>query len=219
MPKHSLAQRSLPLEKPLGRATPHPLSIAKLRREAAECTRCPLYANATQTVFGAGPAAARVVMVGEQPGNDEDRSGAPFVGPAGRVLDGLLEEAEIDRALVYVTNAVKHFKWVPRGKRRIHSKPTHGEVDACRFWLDQEMTAVRPRVIVALGATAAYAMMGPNFRLTPNLGKALASPWSQYWIGTYHPSMLLRSQEPQARARLRALVLGHLRHAWELASA
>jgi uracil-DNA glycosylase family protein len=191
--------------------------LPQLRRDAAGCTACPLHARATQTVFGAGPSHAKIAFVGEQPGDEEDLSGLPFVGPAGRLLDSILDEAGLDRALIYITNAVKHFKWVPRGKRRMHSKPNHGEIEACKPWLEAEMTAVRPRVIVSLGATAGYAMRGPSFRLTANLGEVLSSPWAKYWLATYHPSALLRLRDHDERVAARKLVVAHLMRARDLA--
>lgn len=143
--------------------------LAELRREAAGCRACPLWEHATQTVFGEGAAAAEVMFVGEQPGDQEDTLGRPFVGPAGRLLDEALSEAGIDRDAAYITNAVKHFKWTERGKRRIHAKPNASEVAACRPWLDAELAAVQPRVVVCLGATAAQALVGRDFRVTKNL--------------------------------------------------
>src|SRR4051794_32016161 len=148
-------------------------SLASVERSAAGCRRCDLWRNATQTVFGEGPPQSEVVLIGEQPGDHEDRVGRPFVGPAGAVLDDALLAAGIDRGGVYVTNAVKHFKWKGRGKRRIHDKPTRGEVAACRPWLDAELAAIRPRVVVVLGATAAQALLGASFRVTRSRGKVL----------------------------------------------
>ena len=171
-------------------------------REAAEgCRGCDLYRNATQTVFGEGTTRAEVMLVGEQPGDREDLEGRPFVGPAGKLLDGALEDAGIDRAKVYVTNAVKHFKWTPapRGKRRIHKKPGAEEIRACRPWLDGEIGMVKPRVIVALGATAAQALMGRDFRLTQHRGELLESDVGPLVAATVHPSSILRAPDDRAR--------------------
>jgi DNA polymerase len=165
---------------------------AALREEAAGCTRCPLYKPATQTVFGEGPVDAAMMFVGEQPGDQEDLAGRPFVGPAGQVFDRALAAAEIDRARVYVTNAVKHFKYEQRGKRRIHSKPGTGEIDACRWWIEQEQMLVRPRMTVALGATAARSLFGRTMTIGRERGRALQLPdGGAAWI-TVHPSYLLR---------------------------
>ena len=175
-------------------------AIAVLRVEAATCTRCPLYAPATQTVFGIGPATARLMFVGEQPGDQEDLAGRPFVGPAGQVFDRALAQAGIDRASTYVTNAVKHFKFEPRGKRRIHSKPGAGEIEACRWWIDRERAAIKPAVTVALGATAARSLMGKVVTISKERGRAIALPdGSEVWI-TVHPSFLLRIEDRDAAA-------------------
>jgi uracil-DNA glycosylase family protein len=178
-------------------------SLGALRKAAASCTRCPLYRNATQTVFGAGPARARVMLVGEQPGNDEDLSGKPFVGPAGRELDRGLARAGIDRDTVYVTNAVKHFKWQPRGKKRIHQKPTAREVAACRVWLDAEIDALKPTAIVCLGATAAQTLLGRSVRVTKVRGERIDSPLAPVVMATVHPSAILRARTDADRARER----------------
>ncbi len=178
---------------------PARLSLPALREAAAGCRGCDLYENATQTVFGEGTASAEIVMVGEQPGDREDVEGAPFVGPAGRVLDRALEEAGIDRKKVYVTNAVKHFKWTPRGKRRIHKRPSAEEVRACRPWLDAELDVVQPRIVVALGATAAQALLGRQFRLTEHRGEFVESPLAPLVTATVHPSSILRAPDDAAR--------------------
>ena len=175
--------------------------LTSLREAAKHCEGCPLFANATQTIFGAGPARADVVMVGEQPGDVEDRRGKPFVGPAGRLLDQLLAEAGIDRRRVYVTNAVKHFKWVPRGTRRIHSKPNSLEIAACFPWLEAEIAAVRPKIVVALGATAAQALFGKPFRVTRDRGRLVPSRWAPHALATVHPSSLLRAPDEETRRR------------------
>jgi len=166
--------------------------LKRLRERAAGCRDCPLWANATQTVFGEGSPRARLMLVGEQPGDVEDRQGHPFVGPAGRILDQALIEAGIDRKQVYVTNAVKHFKWEPRGKRRMHKTPAQREIEACHQWLEREIQALRPRLIVALGATAAKALLGPQFRITRSRGKLQARDGLPDVLATYHPSFLLR---------------------------
>jgi uracil-DNA glycosylase len=174
---------------------PHP-TLAKLRAAAARCRGCDLWVNATQTVFGEGPPSAEVILVGEQPGDQEDRQGHPFVGPAGRLLDAALEQAGIDRKRVYLTNAVKHFKFVPieRG-RRLHKKPNAAEVRACHPWLEEEIRVLRPRVIVALGATAAQALLGKQFRVTQQRGKPVASELAEAIVATVHPSAVLRAPD------------------------
>ena len=166
--------------------------------DAAGCTRCDLYERATQTVFGEGPVRAGLFLIGEQPGDQEDQQGAPLVGPAGRVLDDALDAAGVDRAGVYVTNAVKHFKWTPRGKRRIHERPNRTEVVACHHWLDEELALVDPRVVVALGATAGQALWGSSFRVGASRGKALAVG-ERLAVATIHPSALLRERDATLR--------------------
>jgi uracil-DNA glycosylase len=170
-------------------------SIKGLREDARACRDCPLWANATQTVFGAGDPHARVMLVGEQPGDEEDRKGLPFVGPAGRLLDRALEAAGVDREHLYVTNAVKHFKWQLRGKRRLHKTPAQREVDACRQWLEREIGAVKPHVIVALGATAARAVIGKDFKVSLLRGQFVDSPLAPCVFATFHPSALLRLRD------------------------
>jgi DNA polymerase len=187
-------------------------SLTQLRAEAAHCTRCPLYENATQTVFGAGPRRARVVMVGEQPGDQEDKQGKPFVGPAGHVLDRAIAAAGIERRDVYVTNAVKHFKWEPRGKRRLHAKPNAREIAACRPWLDGELAAVRPELIVCLGATAAQALLGRSFRVTKQRGQLLPFLAPTGVLATVHPSSILRAPDADARRRAFDDFVADLRH-------
>ena len=166
--------------------------IEGLRAKAARCRDCPLFANATQTVFGEGNPRARIMLVGEQPGDQEDLAGHPFVGPAGRVLDEGLRRAGIDRSITYVTNAVKHFKWEPRGKRRLHKTPAQREIEACSQWLQGEVEAIEPALIVALGATAAKALLGPTFRITRDRGKVQEREGLPDVIATFHPSYLLR---------------------------
>jgi DNA polymerase len=173
-------------------------SLRTLREAAGLCHGCDLWRNATQTVFGEGGEDAEVMFVGEQPGDQEDKDGRPFVGPAGRLLDRALEEAGIDRTLVYVTNAVKHFKWQPRGKRRIHQKPNWTEMTACRPWLEAEIEAVEPRVIVLLGATAAQTLLGRQFRVTKQRGELVESPFAEYVTATIHPSAILRAEDRDA---------------------
>lgn len=176
-------------------------AIKLLAAEAHDCRRCDLYKNATQTVFGEGPADAPLMLVGEQPGDQEDRAGRPFVGPAGKVLDRALEAADIDRSEVYVTNAVKHFKNEQRGKRRIHKKPDTSEIDACRWWLENEFEILQPRVIVALGSTAARAVMGKAMAIGANRGRLLALPNEAQALITVHPSYLLRIREEHDKRR------------------
>jgi DNA polymerase len=173
---------------------PETLSLPNLRDAVSRCHGCDLYKNATQAVFGAGPPDAEVVFVGEQPGDQEDRTGEPFVGPAGRLLDRALEEAGIDRSLAYLTNVVKHFKWQARGKRRIHQKPSWAEMTACKPWLEAELAAVQPRVLVCLGATAAQALLGRQFRVTQHRGELVDSPLAPRVVATIHPSAILRSE-------------------------
>jgi DNA polymerase len=174
-------------------------SLNELAKAAKECKACDLWKRGTQTVFGEGGPNAKVMLVGEQPGNQEDLEGKPFVGPAGKLLDVALKEAGIDRRKVYVTNAVKHFKWEPRGKRRIHKKPNAAEIAACRPWLDAEIAALQPKVIVCLGATAAQALLGRDFRVTQHRGEFLNSPLVPVMMATVHPSSILRAPDEQTR--------------------
>jgi len=185
--------------------------LTSLREAAKHCEGCPLFANASQTVFGVGPARADVVMVGEQPGDVEDRQGKPFVGPAGRLLDEMLTEAGIDRGRVYVTNAVKHFKWTPRGKRRLHGKPNSREIFACRPWLEAELDAIKPDVLVLLGATAAQSLLGPQFRITKHRGEPMETDWAAWTMATYHPSALLRSIHQPGGEQLREEFLADMK--------
>jgi uracil-DNA glycosylase len=175
-------------------------SLDELRADAADCKACDLWKTGTQTVFGEGTESAEIVFVGEQPGDKEDLAGRPFVGPAGRVLDEGLEAAGIDRSLAYVTNAVKHFKWTARGKRRIHQKPNAAEMAACRPWLEAELAAVRPKVLVALGATAAQSLLGRQFRVTKERGKPVESDLAPFVVATVHPSSILRQETDEDRA-------------------
>jgi uracil-DNA glycosylase family protein len=174
-------------------------TLETLRTAAAGCTACPLWKTGTQTVFGGGSEHAKVVLIGEQPGNDEDLAGKPFVGPAGKLLDKALEEAGIDRDEVYVTNAVKHFKWEPKGKRRIHKKPNAREIAACRPWLNAELDLLKPEVVVCLGATAAQALLGKDFRVSQQRGEFVDSPLAKHVTATVHPSSILRAPDDKTR--------------------
>jgi uracil-DNA glycosylase len=208
------AREALALERAGGGAAPFVpagASLDDLRAAASRCQGCELYRHATQVVFGRGPADARIVLVGEQPGDQEDLEGAPFVGPAGEVLDRALAEAGIDRRRVYVTNAVKHFSFVQRGKRRIHQTPRAPELAACRPWLEAELEVIRPAVLGALGATAARAIFGPDFRLLKQRGQFLATRWASKTIATLHPSAVLRGQDDAEQARLYAMLRDDLR--------
>lgn len=210
MPKRPSSQ---PTAAPL---IPDSPTYGKLREAAAGCRACPLWKTGTQTVFGEpvgrphrGP---RVMLVGEQPGDQEDRAGKPFVGPSGRLLDEALEAAGIDRSQVYVTNTVKHFKWTGQGKRRIHAKPNTGEIRACLPWLEAEIRVFRPDVIVCLGATAAQALLGKDFRVTQHRGRPLTSTdWARVVVATVHPSSVLRAPDPDAREAQREAFFEDLR--------
>jgi uracil-DNA glycosylase len=193
--------------------SPDSTSLTTLRNAAKTCTACHLFRRATQTVFGEGPKGATLMLLGEQPGDQEDLAGKPFVGPAGKILDRALEEAGIDRTKVYVTNTVKHFKWEPRGKRRIHKKPNSREIAACRPWLEAELRAVEPGLLVCLGATAAQAVFGPTFRVTRERGKVLESPLASKVVATVHPSSLLRAPDEESREREYKLFVADLRAA------
>jgi uracil-DNA glycosylase len=175
-----------------------------VHREADDCKRCDLWKRATQTVFGEGPSAARLMLVGEQPGDAEDVEGKPFVGPAGRVLERALQSAGLGEVPTYVTNAVKHFKWEPRGKRRIHVKPNTAELMACQFWLEQELETVQPTVVVALGATAARTLLGPSVRVLKDRGKWFETPLAKSVTVTVHPSSILRSVDKASRDKAMA---------------
>ena len=178
-------------------------SLKTIRDAAQGCQACDLYKRGTQTVFGEGPSRAEVMMVGEQPGDAEDLAGHPFVGPAGKLLDRALAEAGIDRGVVYVTNVVKHFKWEPRGKRRIHAKPNWTEIAACRPWLEAEIALLNPRILVCLGATAAQALLGKDFRVSRMRGELVASPLAEYVTATVHPSSILRARDQDRELQLR----------------
>lgn len=181
-------------------------ALENAREEAASCRACPLWQSGTQTVFGAGDADAKVMLVGEQPGDEEDLRGEPFVGPAGKLLDRALIAAGVDRSQVYVTNAVKHFKWEPRGKRRLHKTPAQREIDACRQWLEREIAIVKPKVIVCLGGTAVKALLGPKVKVLANRGEFLASPFAENVLITVHPSSVLRAPEEDRASAFQALV-------------
>ena len=181
-------------------------SLGHLARCAQTCRNCPLYRNATQTVFGEGSAKASVVFIGEQPGDQEDLQGHPFVGPAGKLLDRCLSEAGLDRGQIYVTNAVKHFKWEPAGKRRLHKKPSAREIAACRPWLEAELHLIQPRLVVALGATAAQTLMGPSFRVTKERGRFITTEWAKCFTATVHPSSLLRARPEEREKEIQQFV-------------
>lgn len=189
-------------------------TLASVRAAAKDCTACDLYERGTQTVFGEGAVHARLMLVGEQPGDAEDLSGHPFVGPAGKLLDRALAEAGIDRAQVYVTNVVKHFKWEARGKRRIHKKPNAAEIAACRPWLDVEIALVKPHAIVCLGATAAQTLLGRAFKVTAHHGEFIRSKLAPLVLATVHPSSLLRAPDEATRRRETKRFIEDLRKAW-----
>jgi uracil-DNA glycosylase family protein len=193
-------------------------TLDTLRGEAASCRACPLWKDATQTVFGEGPPDAAVMLVGEQPGDREDREGRPFVGPAGLLLDRALVEAGVDRASVYVTNAVKHFKFVMRGKRRLHESPRLSEINACRPWLLAELDAVQPGLVVCLGASAAKSLLGAKFALMRDHGKLVSSPRAPRIMATLHPSAILRATDPGRAKDMRAMLLADLKQAKAIAA-
>ncbi len=199
-------------------SVPETSSLKTVREAALGCTACPLYKNATQTVFGEGPRNPPMMLVGEQPGDSEDLSGKPFVGPAGKIMDRALEEAGINRREVYVTNTVKHFKWEPRGKRRIHQKPNSRDIAACKPWLETELRLVNPGLVVCMGATAAQAFFGSSFRVTKERGKVLSSPLAPRVIATVHPSSLLRQPDEESREREYKLFVADLRKALKAAA-
>ncbi len=178
---------------------PEKLTLSSLQEAAADCKACDLWENATRTVFGEGRPSAKLLLIGEQPGNEEDLTGKPFVGPAGRLLDEALEQAGIDRSLAYVTNVVKHFKWEARGKRRIHKKPNAAQIEACRPWLEAEIDMIKPKVIVCLGATAAQALLGKDFRVTKQRGEFVESQLAPVVTATVHPSSILRAPDDETR--------------------
>lgn len=201
-PKTTRAERNETSAAPF---VPARRTLPNLQSAAFKCKGCDLYKNATQTVFGEGPSPARVMFIGEQPGDQEDKQGHPFIGPAGRLLDEVLQEVGIDRSEVYVTNVVKHFKWeaAQRGKRRIHKKPRHSEIEACRPWLDAELEVVQPEVLVCLGASPAQALLGKDFRVTRDRGTFVGSELAPHVMATAHPSSILRAPDSQAREQQR----------------
>ena len=201
---HAAPQTAAPL-------LPSRLSLATLRAAAAGCTACPLHECGTQTVFGEGLGTARAVFLGEQPGDQEDRAGRPFVGPAGKLLDRALAEAGIERKLVYLTNVVKHFKWTARGKRRLHEKPNAREIAACRPWLEAELAVIEPEVLVCLGATAAQALLGKAFRVTKLRGEILRREVGGKIMATVHPSSILRAPDEESRHREMELFIRDLK--------
>jgi uracil-DNA glycosylase len=197
-PRRPASRDPLPGE-PVASLLPERPTLGTVRAVASGCKACELYRRGTQTVFGEGPRRAALMLVGEQPGDAEDQAGQPFVGPAGRLLDRTLAEAAIDRQSVYVTNVVKHFKWEPRGKRRIHAKPNAAEIAACRPWLDAEIALVKPKVLVCLGSTAAQALLGRAFRVSKQRGELVASPLAPIVTATVHPSAILRAPDDETR--------------------
>lgn len=194
---------------------PKRLSLKSLREAAESCRGCDLYKHATQTVLGEGPRRARLILVGETPGDEEDRQGHPFVGPAGRLLDGALEEAGVARDDVYVTNVVKHFRWEPRGKRRLHKKPSARQIEACKPWLQAEILVIEPPVIVCLGATAAQALLGRDFRITRQRGEFFKTDFAPEVMATHHPSAVLRAPDEADRRKKRRELVDDLRLAAE----
>lgn len=208
-----MAKRKTPPIVPTESFLPDKRTIPALKKAASDCRGCPLYLQATQTVFGEGRSDARIVLVGEQPGDQEDLAGRPFVGPAGKLLDRALAAAGLARSAVYVTNVVKHFNFEPRGKFRLHKRPPATAIKACRPWLDAELEALRPAVVVLLGATAAQAILGPSFRVTRDRGKVLEGSF----IATFHPSALLRAPDPAAREESFDLLVADLKLAARVA--
>lgn len=201
------------MPKTLHAAVPVSRSLTTLRRAASDCRACPLWRDGTQTVFGEGDRNAELMLVGEQPGDREDLAGKPFVGPAGRLLDQALEEAEIERRRAYLTNVVKHFKWTRKGKRRIHQKPNAAEIAACRPWLEAELAAVAPRLLVTLGATAAQALLGRAFRLMEQRGRPVESDLAPFVVATVHPSSILRAPDDDSRREAYSAFVADLRGA------
>ena len=189
---------------------PEARDLSSLADAARACRACPIGGLAAQTVFGEGPRDARLVIVGEQPGDQEDLAGRPFVGPAGRMLAELMERAGLDRSQIYMTNAVKHFKWEPRGKRRLHSRPNTTEIEACRGWLLAEVEAIRPEMILCLGSTAGQSFSGRGFRVQRDRGQPTSTPWAPWWMATYHPSALFRARSPEERSALESTLLADL---------
>ena len=199
--------------------TPALKTIAELRTAAHDCKACDLWKTGTQTVFGEGPSKSQIMFVGEQPGDQEDRAGHPFVGPAGKLLDRALEQAGVDRSNVYVTNVVKHFKWVAafRGKKRIHKKPRYSEIHACRPWLDAELRVVKPQILVCLGSSAAQALLGRTFSVTRQRGQLIVSPLAPFVMATVHPSSILRAPDENTRHLQMQAFINDLKHVAEVA--
>ena len=202
-PVRETLSRKKPLERSAADFLPKRLTLPASKKAVQGCKGCDLYKNATQAVFGEGPADAEVMFVGEQPGDQEDLTAKPFVGPAGKLLNDALIEAGVDRETVYVTNAVKHFKWTPRGKRRLHGKPSSREMAACRPWLETEVELVQPSIIVCLGATAAQSLLGSSFRITRQRGQLISSDWAERTLATWHPSAILRAPDEELRHAMR----------------
>jgi len=202
---------------PVSDLLPDRPTLGNVRETARGCKACDLYKLGTQTVFGEGPRRAQIMMVGEQPGDAEDLAGLPFVGPAGKLLDRALEEAGIDRGIVYVTNVVKHFKWEPRGKRRLHSKPNSAEIAACRPWLETEIALVKPRILVCLGATAAQALLGKTFKVSRQRGELIPTPLAPVATATVHPSSILRAPDERRGDEMARFVADLRRISAELA--
>ncbi len=216
--KQQMARRTSQPARTAAEFLPKRLNLKSLREAAAGCRGCDLYRKATQTVFGEGPRRARMILVGEMAGDEEDREGKPFVGPAGRLLDRALADAGVSRNKVYVTNAVKHFRWEPRGKRRLHKKPSARQIEACQPWLQAELLVIQPPVIVCLGATAAQALLGRDFRITKDRGRFIKSDqfeWPAELMATHHPSAVLRAPDDEDRRRKRLELADDLRHASE----
>jgi uracil-DNA glycosylase len=209
----SKRELSMPVATSAEDFVPPQLNLSALRRAAKRCQGCDLYKNATQTVFGEGPRRARMILLGEVLGDEEDKQGKPFVGPAGRLLDNSIEEAGISRDEVYITNAVKHFRWEPRGKRRLHKKPTSRQIEACRPWLQAEILVIEPKVIVCLGATASQVMLGDDFRITKHRGKFYRGDEGTWLTATYHPSAILRAPAKADRQRMQTEFVDDLKRA------
>jgi DNA polymerase len=204
---------TMPLKTSAEEFLPPRMTLKALREAVQRCRGCDLYKNATQAVFGEGPRRASMMLLGEMPGDEEDKHGHPFVGPAGRLLDEAIDEAGISRDKVFVTNVVKHFRWEPRGKRRLHKKPSWRQIEACKPWLHAEILVCEPAIIVCLGATAAQAILGRDFRITRDRGKFFQSKDAAWITATYHPSAILRAPDRDDRHRMRADLVDDLHHA------
>ena len=215
--RSSTVRAAVPVFPSAAQYLPENRSVSSLRAAEQNCRGCDLYQRATQAVAGEGPTTARIVLVGETPGDEEDKAGHPFVGPAGALLDDALQSAGIDRKEVFVTNAVKHFKWEPRGKRRLHAKPSSREIAACRPWLEAELELIKPRVIVCLGATAAQTLLGRDFRVTKHRGEVMSGSHGNV-VATYHPAAVLRAPDPDLRRQMKQALVDDLRVAAQVAS-